>query len=375
MARSADRAFNRRTFLAGAGAVFVESLKTKPIAAQAAAKGDMLFASACRFGDGHYGALIVNEWGAPITAIDLPGRGHDVVISPDRRQAIAFARRPGNFAVAFSPSGMAAPQTINAPEGRHFFGHGAFSADGRWLYAAENDFDAGRGCIGIYLAREQFRRIGEFDSYGVGPHEIARVPGSNILAVCNGGIETHPDFGRTKLNLDRMRPSLVFIDLSDGRLIERHEPPAELHQLSIRHMAVSSDGLVIFGGQYQGAATDLPPLFGTVRQGEPMALVETPSAQRALFRNYIGSMAISAGGQTCAVASPRGNLVAIISTSSGEILRQWQVRDGCGIAFDGNNLIASSGAGDIGTPGEMHRTELAFDNHLRPVIEGGPNAF
>ena len=33
-----------------------------------------------------------------------------------------------------------------------------------------------------------------------------------MLAIANGGIETNPDFGRTKLNLDHMEPSLVLVD-------------------------------------------------------------------------------------------------------------------------------------------------------------------
>ena len=47
--------------------------------------------------------------------------------------------------------------TIPSIEGRHFFGHGVFSPDGKLLYATENDFEAARGVIGVYDVRPATR--------------------------------------------------------------------------------------------------------------------------------------------------------------------------------------------------------------------------
>ena len=33
------------------------------------------------------------------------------------------------------------------------------------------------------------------------------------LFIANGGIETHPDLGRMKLNLHQMEPSIAFVDV------------------------------------------------------------------------------------------------------------------------------------------------------------------
>ena len=68
-----------------------------------------------------------------------------MTFSPAAGRAVVFARQPGTFAVVFDPSGREAPVTIPSIEGRHFFGHGVFSPDGKLLYATENDFDAARG--------------------------------------------------------------------------------------------------------------------------------------------------------------------------------------------------------------------------------------
>ena len=106
-------------------------------------------------------------------------------------------------------TGSGAPLTIASVAGRHFFGHGVFSPDGALLYATENDFENAAGMIGIYDARANFERIGEFPTHGVGPHELLLLDDGRTIAIANGGIETHPDFGRAKLNIPTMKPSFV----------------------------------------------------------------------------------------------------------------------------------------------------------------------
>ena len=176
-----------------------------------------MFATAYQTRDGRYGVAILTEEGKLVHALDLPDRGHDITFDPVSRRSVVFARQPGTFAVVFDHAGEAEPVTIASVEGRHFYGHGVFSPDGALLYATENDFDNAAGMIGVYDATDGFRRIGEFATHGVGPHELLLCPDGKTLAIANGGIETHPDFGRAKLNIATMQPSLVFIDRAPAR--------------------------------------------------------------------------------------------------------------------------------------------------------------
>src|SRR5690606_5565070 len=80
-----------------------------------------------------------------------------------KREVVAFARRPGRFALVFDPLSGEPARQIAAAEGRHFYGHGAFSRDGRWLFACENDYENARGCIGVYDATAGYRREAELD--------------------------------------------------------------------------------------------------------------------------------------------------------------------------------------------------------------------
>ncbi|EFG2885926.1 DUF1513 domain-containing protein, partial [Escherichia coli] len=214
----APHLIDRRDFLRSAGAGFLAALA--PMSYARAMETDAVFATAFQKRDGTYGAAIFSEQGKLIYQIDLPERGHDISFDPVSKRSVVFARQPGSFMIVFDHTGMAKPLTIPSISGRHYYGHGAFSRDGALLYVTENDFENAAGVVGVYDATDGFRRTGEFPTYGVGPHELLLLEDGQTLAIANGGIETHPDFGRAELNLATMRPNFVFVDSRSGALIE-----------------------------------------------------------------------------------------------------------------------------------------------------------
>lgn len=144
---------------------------------------------------------------------------------------------------------------------------------------------------------------------------------SGIQAVANGGFETHPDYGRAKLNVADMNTSLAFIESQTGDLLETHELPAGMKKVSIRHIASCGRGCVAFAGQYEGTGQDRPQLDGEVRQWRGLTFFKLPGKENALLRNYTGSIAISRDLDRIAVSSPRGGVVMIIRRSDGTVLQ------------------------------------------------------
>lgn len=359
--------WRRRAFLRAAGAGFAASLL--PRQAEALERSELVFASSIQRTEGGYAAALVSETGRLIASVDLPERGHDITWSPATGQAVVFARQPGTFAIVFDPAGRMPPRTLSSVEGRHFFGHGAFSPDGRLLYATENDFDDARGVIGLFDATDGYRRIGEFDTFGTGPHELLLTPDGRTLVVANGGVETHPDYGRAELNLDTMDPSLVFIDAATGDLVGQLRLRSDLHQLSIRHMAFDRDGRVWFGCQFRGADSERPQLVGyATREGE-IRLIDLPEETLGSLRNYVGSLAASRDGSLVAVSSPQGNTILALEAATARLVATTQLDDGCGIAPDGSGFLASSGQGELlgfaGSTAPRRTLGFSFDNHLR----------
>lgn len=348
---------SRRRFLVALGAVGM-----LPAAGWARA-GAPDFLSAARFPDGSYRLAGLSGAGEVIFTLPLPDRGHAAAAHPNRPEAVAFARRPGDFAVVLDCAAGREVARITAPKGRHFYGHGVFAAGGDLLFTTENDYEAGEGRVGIWDAAAGYRRMGEFASGGVGPHDMALLPGGRTLVVANGGIETHPDMGRAKLNIPVMRPNLCYLSL-DGRVVERVELGPDLHKNSIRHLAVARDGTVGFAMQWQGSGTIHPPLLGLHRRGTPVKLCKANGTNHRRMRGYAGSVAISDGA--VAITSPRGGLVQVFDAATGHFLRQVALEDVCGVAPMAHDFFVTSGRGVVGAldGADRGRRDCHWDNHL-----------
>lgn len=361
--------WQRRAFLKAAGVGFAASLLPRQVLALE--RNELVFASSVQTSAGKYGAVLMGERGDVIAQIALPDRGHDITISAEAGRGVVFARQPGTFALVFDPAGREAAVTLTSVEGRHFFGHGVFSPDGRLLYATESDFEAAKGVIGIYDATDGYRRMGEFPTYGTGPHEMLLMPDGVTFVVANGGIETHPDYGRAELNLDTMDPSVAFIDRRDGHLVGQLRLDSGLHQLSIRHMAIDARNRVWFGCQYKGAPSDSPQLVGYATADGEIRLIELPGDTLRDLRNYVGSVAVSADGGTVAVSSPEGDLLVAIDAEGGRPVLVERLRNGCGLAADGVGFVATSGMGEMigiaGAERDRQRFDFSFDNHMLRV--------
>ncbi len=341
--------------------------------ASASPAGD-IYLSAGATAPGHYRLRAFSGTGAALFDHALPARGHGFAVSPDSRLAVHFARRPGEFALALDPKTGVVTHWFAPPHDRRFQGHGVFSSDGRLLYATENDFAVGRGAVGIYDARSGFRRLGELSSHGIGPHDIRLLPDGRTLAVANGGIHTHPDYPRAKLNLPTMEPSLCFIDSRTGELQQRLVLADDLRFLSIRHLAVGEGGHVAVAMQYEGPAGDRVPLVALCRPAEPLLLLEAPAPVLAAMKHYCGDVCFDRAGRRFAVSAPRGNLVTLWDGMEGTFLHSVRLRDGCGLApgtRDGE-FLASSGEGEVFTLDRHTRRALPtgfpqpchWDNHL-----------
>ncbi len=355
-------AIDRRNFLKAMAA-----LSALPVATLVRADGSPAFITASMEGGRTYSVAVLDYAGNVLFREELDGRGHDIAIAPDRATAVIFARRPGTFALVIDFAGQRRSAAFSAPQGRHFYGHGFFSADGRLLYATENDYEAERGVLGVYDGQAGYRRIGELDTYGVGPHEAILMADGRAIAIGNGGVATHPDFDRVKLNLATMEPSLAYIDATTGDLIDKVMLPTTLHQLSIRHMAEAADGSVWFGGQYEGPETDEVNLVGRHAPGAEPTLIEAPRSAYAGMRQYVGAVAVNRDGTRVAATSPVGGRLLVFDAASRDLVGERDIADVCGITGDGGDFFMSDGRGRLWRGASLlsEDPDIAWDNHMR----------
>ena len=340
---------DRRTTLRLLAGGLAGSLLPAPFRAEAAAPDAPLYLSARADTSGVYRVSGFTWDGSSFVELPMPGRGHSFAVRPGGCTAVHFARRPGRFASVVDLTHGTIARTVETPDGRHFYGHGVYSPDGRLLYATENDFEGERGVIGVYDAARGCTRVGELPSHGIGPHEIALLSDGETLVVANGGIATHPDLPRVKLNLPTMAPSLCHIDRQSGALRRELTLDPALHRLGIRHLAVSPDDTVVVAMQYEGPSRDRVPLVALQRGEGRLRFLDGPHSVLRAMKNYCGSVCFDPGGRTIAVSAPRGNLVTFWDVGTGRYLSSAKVSDGCGVAPGAKprEFLASSGLGGV----------------------------
>jgi len=335
-------AINRRQFLGLAGGAMIL------LPAVGLSRSSLPKLLSCRSNDdgGHF-LSCVDTGGNLQFDIRLPSRGHGMTVHPGGKSVVVFARRPGEYLWVVDLESGHVMHRVNASDQRHFYGHGIFDPAGHYLYVTENDYTNTNGVIGIYDALSAYQRIGEIDSQGIGPHEIGLLNDGNTLVVANGGIETHPDLGRAKLNIPTMRPNLAYIDRQNGKLMGLYEPPTQWHQLSIRHFDINSRDQICIALQYEGAKHDHPPLVALHKGQDQLQLLQAPATVQNKMKNYCGSARFNTLGDRFAISSPRGGIITYWS-DEGEYLDYSQLADGCGIAARGHDVFyLSSGNGSI----------------------------
>lgn len=354
----------RRTFLIGTtvsllvGAIGFSRLNTT--------KAQPLLVSTASDIEGNHYVVATSTDGQLISQTPLPKRGHDTL--PMRHKpnhVLVLARRPDRFAIEVNVLEGRVINTFEAQRGYHFYGHGELSLDGKYLFTSENDYNHNRGVI-VVRDTQDYSVVEQYDSGGIGPHDVKLKPGGGHLAIANGGISTHPDWPRMKLNLDTMQPNLSVLNLHSGQIEEQYLPPH--HQLSLRHLDVNHNGDIYVGAQFQGEKTSQYPLVFVQSGSEGLRALKGTEKDWRAMRQYTASVCVD--DERLIVTCPRGDVMTIWDTQTGVLSKQVSLKDAAGIAVHNGEFLVSSGHGRIvrtfGIEAKDHALidGVRFDNHM-----------
>jgi len=359
----------RGLFYAGFGALIGGSLSLSRDDARAAPQWPgASFVTAARIDGIDCGALLVDE---SVSSIALPARAHCPVLMRDAGAALLIGRRPGTFAALVDLEAPdATPRLFEPITGHRFAGHAAVKGDA--LFTTEIDAETGDGAA-VLRDAHSFAPRARYAT-GIEPHDVLFARGGEVLVVAIGGIARAADVKGPAINAGRIESAILELDPRSGAVLKRHQLPADMSSLSLRHMALAPDGeTVVFGMQDQDRSITRP-IMGVLRVGRGIDLLPLPDDEGAL-RSYIGSVAIDASGRYVAATSPKGGIAGLWSLTDGRWLGGFKLADVCGLAADASPgcFWATSGHGDVvqlkaGLDGLMpaaHWTAAAaFDNHL-----------
>ncbi|MEM1153989.1 MAG: DUF1513 domain-containing protein [Pseudomonadota bacterium] len=315
--------------------------------------------------------------GTSTSAVAIPFRGHAALAHPTRDNSVLIiSRRPGTVALEIDLERGDLVSRFASSPGHHFSGHACTSADGRYVFSTEGDNVSGQGRIVVRDAND-YTQLEVFPSNGIGPHDLRMMPNSDLLVVANGGILTRPESGRKALNLDTMQSNLSYLDVSSGRVLAQYQPADS--KSSIRHLDVTSDGVLVYAVQFQrdaAAHNRIVALAGVQHPGQALQPFKQPEVVLDRFQDYVGSVAVCNRSRVAGFTSPRGNLAAFWHVDSGECVGYHSMRDVCGIAVSQEQgaFVLSNSFGEIRlldtaaiTERRDQRFRLAerrWDNHL-----------
>ena len=380
-------AVSRRQFLRASGAVVLARACPVLAAASTARAADLpgvhYLSAQGAGGESDSGLLLMHAESGAWQKFPAPFRGHAVAVNPARpTRVLMFERRPGFQALEFDLRAGRPSGGYRLARDRQAYGHGQYSPDGRVLFCCEGVISSGQGLVVVRDART-FAVLDEWDSGGIGPHELKGLPGGNTLAVANGGLLTRPASGRRVLNLESMRSNLSYLDAGSGRLIETREGPHP--RASIRHLDVADDGTVALAMQYQRLPEDAPgpvALAARHKRGGSVEVLRAPALAELALNDYLGSVAIHPATGHAGFTSPRGNVAMFWDLSGGEFLGYESLHDVCGVTVDGegDSFALSNSLGELRSIDSAslleHRARrridrsLRWDNHMTSVRLG-----
>ncbi|MGO2339489.1 MAG: DUF1513 domain-containing protein [Psychrobacter sp.] len=329
-----------------------------------------------------YGVVGIDADRQIVWQTTMPERVHDIVVQPflndansqATRDVVVMGRRPSEkFWVLDTATGQV-KFAIDASIDRHFYGHACYSLDGMLLYVTENNTVNLAGKIGIYDVSQGYQKVEEFDSYGIGPHELIMHPDGETLVIANGGIKTE-QASREELNLDTMRPSLVYLNRHNGALLEQVIPVH--NQMSVRHLAMHDDGTVMIGIQFQGERHINVPLVLTHQRGDtdfkPLMM---PNNQWQRFHQYIASVAVDSERNLLCVTTPIGGCAAVYDLNTRQLIDDVSLPDCAGasvLSYDsqsvGSQTVNKQRSGFIVSDGQGQLTTLTVVSSSKMEIQ------
>lgn len=267
-------------------------------------------------GDGQFWVGIVDlDSPAPEvrTIDDIHFFGHGVSPNPVKPRTAVIFEKHGKGCAEVDLKDARTLRKIETVRGREFYGHGAFTPDGKTLYATETVV-GDRSYDGVVAVRdgESFELKGTFPTYGVKPHDCLLIDGGETLVITNGG---------APLGNGDIRPSVTYVDVPTRSLKEEIKFPTK--SINAGHLAITRKGeLVVVSAPRDGLSKTAPGAISFYTPGgELRTNLDHPIRKKMLGETL--SVAIHEPSMIVGATNPAGHLITFWDFKSGELVKSF----------------------------------------------------
>lgn len=248
-----------------------------------------------------------------LAAIDLPQRRagliatnflpHGVAIHPQKPVTVVAFEKIGPGCAEIDLAAGSVRRFIQPTRDRWFYGHGAYSTDGKLLYSTETINSTGEGVIGVRDATT-FDYLGDFPTFGDNPHDCHLIEDGKVLVITNGG---------GKQGTDR-QPCVTWVDVASRKLIEKQDIAGD--RFNTGHLSTAGkNGLVVVSAPRAGLTEQDLGAVSLRIAGGPLVTVTDPADIAARMTGEALSVEVHESTGTAAVTHPLGGMVTWWSTT------------------------------------------------------------
>lgn len=294
---------------------------------------------------------------------------HLACFSPDLKHILVCSRIPGAALTLYDFDGKLIASAL-PPNHQHFEGHAVFSDDSQFIYATASNYQTTSGKL-LKLKADDLSVINEFDSGGIGPHELVwqtsttsnrTTSNRTVLAIANTGVKTHPDSGRKPLNIDDIHSNVSLFDTQQQTII--HQWFVNQDALTARHLDALPNGDLMIGCQYK--KDDQYPVVIALARPEQNRLSfsdNQPGAFHFKMQGYSASVT-AFGDSRALITNPRGHLISQWNTqkTTPELQQQQSLQYAKGAVADraGKTAYISQGQGKLWRYDQSGLTEVTL---------------
>jgi uncharacterized protein len=236
---------------------------------------------------------------------------HGIAFDPRLASRLAtFEKRgPGGAVVNVAPDGaLTVERRVLPSPGRRFYGHAAFSGDGKQVFVVESDLASHQGVMTIREGQTLALR-GEFPTYGADPHDCVLLEDKRTLCITNAG-------GTLGSNDDAC---VTLVDSVTHKLVQKFsfgDP-----KINAGHVAIRADKSFAVVSAPRAGLDVNASVGGITLRSAPNRPERMRSPKALTEKELIGeSLSVCIMQDTVIVTTPEANLITFWSLKHGKLL-------------------------------------------------------
>lgn len=255
-------------------------------------------------------------------AVETSFLGHGLAFNPVKpERAVLFEKRGKGACEVDLRAGKVVREILTA-DNRQFYGHGAYSPDGKILYAAETITEGEFNGLIVMRDAKSFKEIGEFPSYGPRPHDCQILKDSKTMIITNGG----------GLINEKEKGSVTYVDIESQKLIKKISIDNRLFNAG--HVAVAENGdIAVVSAPREGSPAKRN---GGVTIGGKDKELKTADGPSNILKKLVGetlSVCIDDHHRIAAATTPDANRITFWDLDSGKMKHTIKVTHPRGVAM------------------------------------------